>query len=270
MIYTYFVKCLKGCPQIFSDLCFNRYSWSSCRKQTILAQFGASFTVTEWILIGLQIGEWQVKQHTKQYNIHIYYVLVHPRRWFHRGVPSQFTEAHLPWTNRPFPESAPHLDELTSTFTESVKFLKYSAQHACMCTHWHVRILCWLYPVEFNQRNRVRSAQYINTGASAAPSGTFNLERSDLNSSTQLIAVPKLHYPSSVATRQNWVESSSFEMVWAVFWGLYTVYYDYVYSYTLSMVVSILTIWERSVFFKLTLTFVLRTDSSAASPPALC
>jgi len=28
-----------------------------------------------------------------------------------------------------------------------------------MCMHWHVRTLSWLYPAEFNQRNRVRSAQ---------------------------------------------------------------------------------------------------------------
>ena len=86
-------------------------------------------------------------------------VLVHSRRRFLRGVPSQFTEAHLPWTNRPFTESVPHLRELTSSFAESVKNYKYSALHACMCMHGHVRILSWLYPAKFNQHNRVRSAQ---------------------------------------------------------------------------------------------------------------
>ena len=51
-------------------------------------------------------------------------VLVHSRRRFLRGVPSQFTEAHLPWMNRPFTESVPHLRELTSSFTESMKNYK--------------------------------------------------------------------------------------------------------------------------------------------------
>jgi len=51
-------------------------------------------------------------------------ILVHSRRRFLRGVPSQFTEAHLPWTNRPFTESVPHLRELTSSFTESMKNYK--------------------------------------------------------------------------------------------------------------------------------------------------
>ena len=59
-------------------------------------------------------------------------VLVHSRRRFLHGVPSQFTEARLPWTNRPFTESVPHLRELTSSFAESVKNYKYSALHACM------------------------------------------------------------------------------------------------------------------------------------------
>jgi len=63
----------------------------------------------------------------------IYIVLVHSRRRFLRGVPSQFTE--------------------------SVKNSKYSALHACLYMHWHVRTLNWLYPAEFNQRNRIRSAQ---------------------------------------------------------------------------------------------------------------
>ena len=56
-------------------------------------------------------------------------VLVHSRRQFLRGVPSQFTEAHLPWTNRPFTESVPHLRELTSSFTESMKNYKSSMHH---------------------------------------------------------------------------------------------------------------------------------------------
>jgi len=140
-------------------------------------------------------------------------VLVHSRRHILRGVASQVMEANLPWTNHPLPESVPHLCGLTSLFTELVKNYKYSALHACMCTHCHVPTLCWLYPAEVNQRNRVRSAQRnwvhsrckgttvhckcfkakaectlrchgrnggaqcINTAASAAPSGTFNLEQ---------------------------------------------------------------------------------------------
>ena len=41
--------------------------------------------------------------------------------------------------NRPFTESVPHLRELTSSFAESVKIYKYSALHACVRMHWHVR-----------------------------------------------------------------------------------------------------------------------------------
>jgi len=53
-------------------------------------------------------------------------VLVHSRRRSLRGVPSQFTEAHLPWTDGSFTESVPHLCELTSSFAESMKNYKYS------------------------------------------------------------------------------------------------------------------------------------------------
>ena len=104
-------------------------------------------------------------------------VLVHSRRRLLRGVPSQFKEAHLPWTNRPFTEFVPHLRQLTSSFAESVTNYKYSALHTCMCMHWHVlncaalNVRCctdriqldrasWVY-VHSSQRNWVRSTDSI-------------------------------------------------------------------------------------------------------------
>ena len=69
------------------------------------------------------------------HRIHAHGVLVYSRRRFLRGVPRQFTEAHLPWKNRPFTESVPHLRELTSSFAESVKNSQCSPLHACICMH---------------------------------------------------------------------------------------------------------------------------------------
>jgi hypothetical protein len=67
----------------------------------------------------LQINDLVLAHETKTNQLHgskLDTVLVHSRRRFLRGVPSQFAEY--------------------------VKFFKYSALHACMCMHWHVRTLC--------------------------------------------------------------------------------------------------------------------------------
>jgi hypothetical protein len=131
-----------------------------CYKASPYVIFGASMiTMLPWpfsIVMSMTTqNAWSFQK-----NLRTRWVLVHSPRRFLCGVPSQFAEAHLRWMNCPFTESVPHLGELTSSFTQLVKNYNYSALYACMCMHWHIRTLSWLYPAEFNQRNCIRSVQH--------------------------------------------------------------------------------------------------------------
>jgi len=128
-------------------------------------------------------------------------VLVYSRRRFLRGVPSQFTESHLPLTKRPFTESVPHLRDLTSSFAESVKDYKNKGCHReltlreaaclqspaeliqvpCRCQGNCMTVRCKSFKATaectVHCHGRNGGAQCINTGPSIVPSGIINLER---------------------------------------------------------------------------------------------
>ena len=87
-------------------------------------------------------------------------IQVHSRRRLLWGVRSLVTESHLSRMNRPFTQSVPHHRELTSSFTESIKFTNtLLCTHVCACTGMFVYSAGSTSPAEFEFITHVHSAQ---------------------------------------------------------------------------------------------------------------